>query len=161
MPAIAAYLNAHGFAVVAQDVRGKFRSDGERFPFVNEAADGHQTIDWIVAQPWSDGTVGMLGDSYYSFTPRCGPSCRASPARGSWTCSRPVSCPSFRSTSGPCTRSRRRACSTEPSCRPNRWPDSTRPLVGQPPAKPARRLALDRRVAGRSAPVPPHERDGS
>ncbi|MGV9384937.1 CocE/NonD family hydrolase [Nonomuraea sp. NPDC003707] len=68
IPAIAAYLNAHGFAVVAQDVRGKFRSDGERFPFVNEAADGHQTIDWIVAQPWSDGTVGMLGDSYYGFT---------------------------------------------------------------------------------------------
>ncbi|MGI5490038.1 CocE/NonD family hydrolase [Microtetraspora malaysiensis] len=68
MPAVAAYLNAHGFAVVVQDVRGKFRSEGERFPFVNEAADGHQTIDWIVAQPWSDGTVGMLGDSYYGFT---------------------------------------------------------------------------------------------
>ncbi|MEU6998769.1 CocE/NonD family hydrolase [Nonomuraea sp. NPDC046570] len=68
MPEIAAYLTAHGFAVVAQDVRGKFRSEGERFPFVNEAADGYETIEWIVAQPWSDGTVGMLGDSYYGFT---------------------------------------------------------------------------------------------
>lgn len=68
MPAIAGYLTAHGFAVAIQDVRGKFRSDGERFPFVHEAADGHDTLDWLVAQPWSDGTVGMIGDSYYGFT---------------------------------------------------------------------------------------------
>ena len=68
MPSIAGYLNAHGFAVVVQDVRGKFRSEGGRLPFVNEAADGYDTIDWVVKQPWSDGTVGMLGDSYYGFT---------------------------------------------------------------------------------------------
>ena len=68
IPQIAAYLNDHGFAVVAQDVRGKFRSGGQPDPFVNEAADGAATLDWIVTQPWSTGRVGMLGDSYYGFT---------------------------------------------------------------------------------------------
>jgi uncharacterized protein len=68
MPGIGGYLAAHGFAAVIQDVRGKFRSAGERFPFVHEAADGADTLDWIVAQSWSDGTVGMMGDSYYGYT---------------------------------------------------------------------------------------------
>jgi len=68
MPAIAHYLTANGFAVVIQDVRGKFRSEGVAEPFVNEAADGHDALDWIVSQPWSNGIVGMSGDSYYGFT---------------------------------------------------------------------------------------------
>lgn len=68
MPAIARYLNANGFAAVIQDVRGKFRSEGTPEPFVNEAADGYDTIEWLTAQPWSNGVVGMLGDSYYGFT---------------------------------------------------------------------------------------------
>lgn len=68
LPSIANYLCAHGFGVVVQDVRGKFRSEGRREPFVNEAADGHATLDWIQAQTWSSGAVGMLGDSYYGFT---------------------------------------------------------------------------------------------
>lgn len=68
IPQIAAYLNDHGFAVVAQDVRGKFRSGGQPDPFVNEAADGAATLDWISGQPWSTGRAGMLGDSYYGFT---------------------------------------------------------------------------------------------
>lgn len=68
MASIAAYLNAHGFAAVVQDVRGKFRSEGERVPFANELADGYDTLEWIVAQEWCGGAVGMLGDSYYGFT---------------------------------------------------------------------------------------------
>ncbi|MUL80455.1 MULTISPECIES: CocE/NonD family hydrolase [unclassified Mycolicibacterium] len=68
LPQIAARLTAHGFAAVLQDVRGKFRSEGERDPFVNEAGDGYATLDWIVEQPWSNGIVGMMGDSYYGFT---------------------------------------------------------------------------------------------
>ncbi|MEW2571809.1 CocE/NonD family hydrolase [Streptomyces sp. NPDC047070] len=68
LPDITARLTAYGFAAVVQDVRGKFRSDGERLPFVNEAADGAATIDWIVRRPWSNGVVGMMGDSYYGFT---------------------------------------------------------------------------------------------
>jgi hypothetical protein len=61
-------LSAHGFGAVVQDVRGKFRSEGDRVPFVTDAADGAATLDWITAQSWSDGIVGMLGDSYYGFT---------------------------------------------------------------------------------------------
>jgi putative CocE/NonD family hydrolase len=54
--------------VVTQDVRGKIRSEGETLAFVHEVADGAATLDWIVSQPWSNGDVGMLGDSYYGFT---------------------------------------------------------------------------------------------
>ncbi|MFI6369773.1 CocE/NonD family hydrolase [Streptomyces sp. NPDC050546] len=68
MDRIAAYLTARGYAVVVQDVRGKFRSEGETMPFVHEAADGYDTLDWIAGQAWSDGRVGMFGDSYYGAT---------------------------------------------------------------------------------------------
>ncbi|WIM94110.1 CocE/NonD family hydrolase [Actinoplanes oblitus] len=68
MPRVAAYFTARGYTMVVQDVRGKFRSEGETLLFVNEAYDGYDTLDWIVNQPWSDGVVGMWGDSYYGFT---------------------------------------------------------------------------------------------
>ncbi|MEV6756678.1 CocE/NonD family hydrolase [Streptomyces sp. NPDC051214] len=65
---IARLFTARGYAVVVQDVRGKFRSGGHTLPFLRESEDGYDTIDWIVDQPWSDGRVGMFGDSYYGFT---------------------------------------------------------------------------------------------
>ncbi|MYW67349.1 CocE/NonD family hydrolase [Streptomyces sp. SID8379] len=65
---VAARFTACGYAVVVQDVRGKFRSEGPTVPFLREPDDGYDTIDWIVRQPWSDGLVGMFGDSYYGFT---------------------------------------------------------------------------------------------
>ncbi|MFJ8650330.1 CocE/NonD family hydrolase [Streptomyces sp. NPDC093546] len=65
---IAALFTARGYAVVVQDVRGKFRSGGRTLPFLREPQDGYDTLDWIVHQPWSDGVVGMFGDSYYGFT---------------------------------------------------------------------------------------------
>jgi predicted acyl esterase len=68
MPQIAAYFTARGYRMVVQDVRGKFRSEGETLLFVNEAYDGYDTLDWVINQPWSDGTVGMWGDSYYGYT---------------------------------------------------------------------------------------------
>lgn len=68
IPQICAHFAAHGFAAVAQDVRGKYRSSGEREPFANEADDGCDSLDWIVAQHWSSGKVGTWGDSYYGFT---------------------------------------------------------------------------------------------
>lgn len=68
LPLIARTVTAHGFALVAQDVRGKFRSEGEAFPYVHEAADGHDTLDWLAAQSFCDGTIGMIGDSYCAFT---------------------------------------------------------------------------------------------
>ena len=65
---IAERFTARGYAVVVQDVRGKFRSGGETVGLLNEAADGYDSIEWVSTQPWNDGMVGMFGDSYYGFT---------------------------------------------------------------------------------------------
>jgi putative CocE/NonD family hydrolase len=53
-----------GFAVVLQHCRGRGSSDGEFRPWLDEGADGHDTIAWITAQPWSNGEVVMSGMSY-------------------------------------------------------------------------------------------------
>ncbi len=68
MTSVAPRFVERGYAFVAQDVRGKARSEGETFAFVHEVQDGADTLEWITAQPWSDGTVAMFGDSYYGFT---------------------------------------------------------------------------------------------
>ena len=68
MPALAPYFTERGYAFVVQDVRGKFRSEGETLPFTYEVQDGYDTIDWIARQAWCDGNVGMWGDSYYGYT---------------------------------------------------------------------------------------------
>ena len=57
-----------GYAVVIQEVRGRHVSDGEWLPYVHEAEDGFDTIDWIASQPWCDGNVGMFGISYHGAT---------------------------------------------------------------------------------------------
>jgi uncharacterized protein len=57
-----------GFAVVCQDVRGQYGSDGDFNPFVSEGSDGYDTVEWIAAQPWSNGAVGMAGRSYSAAT---------------------------------------------------------------------------------------------
>jgi putative CocE/NonD family hydrolase len=53
-----------GYAVVAQDVRGRYASDGEFRPYENEGRDGYDTIEWAARQPWSNGRVGTFGLSY-------------------------------------------------------------------------------------------------
>jgi putative CocE/NonD family hydrolase len=55
---------ARGYAVVIQDVRGRYASDGEFAPYQNEGKDGYDTIEWAARQPWSDGNVGTFGLSY-------------------------------------------------------------------------------------------------
>ena len=57
-----------GYAVVAQDCRGRFDSGGEFEPYHREAEDGYDTQEWIGAQPWCDGNVGTWGQSYVGFT---------------------------------------------------------------------------------------------
>ena len=54
-----------GYAVVIQQIRGVGRSEG-RFAFnaPHERSDGHDTVEWIAAQPWCSGAVGMDGSSY-------------------------------------------------------------------------------------------------
>ena len=60
-----------GLALVIQDVRGRYGSQGDWFPFVNEPQDGLDTLDWILAQPWCDGHIGMTGDSYLAHVQIC------------------------------------------------------------------------------------------
>ena len=65
---LAKTLNFFKIAVVIQDVRGKYESGGEFYPFINERDDGLETLEWIRDQPWSDGTVGGFGASYLGIT---------------------------------------------------------------------------------------------
>jgi len=53
-----------GYAVVVQDVRGRYASEGEFHPYAQESHDGYDTIEWAAAQPWSSGSVGTFGLSY-------------------------------------------------------------------------------------------------
>jgi putative CocE/NonD family hydrolase len=60
----ARYFARRGYVVAVQDVRGRFASEGRWEPFVHEAKDGYDTIEWLARQPWSSGKVGMIGESY-------------------------------------------------------------------------------------------------
>lgn len=53
-----------GYAVVMQDVRGRYASDGEYVAYQQEGKDGYDTIEWAAGQPWSNGAVGTFGLSY-------------------------------------------------------------------------------------------------
>jgi len=57
-----------GIAFVIQDCRGRYGSEGDWYPFVHEADDGFDTLEWMAAQPWCNGRVGMSGDSYIAAT---------------------------------------------------------------------------------------------
>jgi hypothetical protein len=57
-----------GYAVVIQDCRGRYDSDGTWDPYVCEAEDGYDTQQWVGQQPWCDGTIGTFGISYVGFT---------------------------------------------------------------------------------------------
>ena len=64
--AIRAAMN--GYAVVIQDVRGRYSSEGEFYTFVNEIDDGYDSVEWVASQPWCTGKVGMYGSSYVGAT---------------------------------------------------------------------------------------------
>lgn len=59
------YFAKRGFAYVVVDTRGRGNSKGRFRPFSpKEADDGYDTVQWIAAQSWSNGKVGMRGGSY-------------------------------------------------------------------------------------------------
>ena len=58
------YFASRGYAVAVQDVRGRWDSEGEWYPFKSEAEDGYDTQEWLGGQPWCDGNVGTAGGSY-------------------------------------------------------------------------------------------------
>jgi uncharacterized protein len=59
---------ARGYVVVAQDVRGRFQSEGDWYPFKHESQDGYDTVEWAAALPYANGKVGMYGGSYVGAT---------------------------------------------------------------------------------------------
>lgn len=69
-PALGNFFAENGIAFVAQNVRGRFGSDGEFNAYfdAHEITDGFDAIDWIVAQEWSNGIVGVMGESYAAYT---------------------------------------------------------------------------------------------
>jgi uncharacterized protein len=65
----AAYeMATHGYVVILQDVRGRYTSEGEWYPFRHESEDGYDTVEWAAALPFSNGKVGMTGGSYVGAT---------------------------------------------------------------------------------------------
>ena len=64
----AIYAAMNGYAVVIQDVRGRYSSEGEFYTFVNEIDDGYDSVEWVAGQPWCSGKVGMYGVSYVGAT---------------------------------------------------------------------------------------------
>lgn len=58
----------HGYVVVLQDVRGRYKSDGHWRPLVDDPNDGFDTAQWIGTQPWCDGGIGTMGSSYAGAT---------------------------------------------------------------------------------------------
>lgn len=57
-----------GYAVVIQDTRGRFASEGENLPFEGDGwwenrADGVDTVEWILQQRWCNGRIGTWGGS--------------------------------------------------------------------------------------------------
>jgi putative CocE/NonD family hydrolase len=63
----AKYAADHGYVGIVADARGKRLSPDKPEPYEHEAKDVNAVIEWIIAQPWSDGRVGMYGGSYSGF----------------------------------------------------------------------------------------------
>ncbi len=61
-------LASHGYVVIIQDTRGRYASQGEFYPFLNEPNDGYDTVEWAAKLPYSNGQVGMFGGSYVGAT---------------------------------------------------------------------------------------------
>lgn len=61
---IGTYFAEHGYVVMYMDVRGRGDSDGEFTPYRNDGVDGYDTIEWLAAQDYCNGSIGTLGGSY-------------------------------------------------------------------------------------------------
>ena len=64
----ARWFAARGYAVVVNDVRGRYASEGVWRMIVDDPADGARVADWIVGMPWSSGKIGTFGTSYVGGT---------------------------------------------------------------------------------------------
>ena len=58
----------YGYIVILQDTRGRGKSEGTWTWMSDDVQDGYDMVEWIAAQPWSNGKVGMMGCSYVGAT---------------------------------------------------------------------------------------------
>jgi uncharacterized protein len=63
----AVYFAAHGYPFLCVDTRGRGNSEGEFKPFINEAKDGYDIVEWLARQPYCNGKVAMWGGSYAGY----------------------------------------------------------------------------------------------
>jgi putative CocE/NonD family hydrolase len=61
------YFATHGLPFVIVDVRGRGNSEGEFRPFIQEAQDGYDAVEWLARQPFCNGKVAMWGGSYAGY----------------------------------------------------------------------------------------------
>jgi hypothetical protein len=59
---------AHGYVAVIQDVRGRYASEGNWYPFKYESRDGYDTVEWAAGLPHCNGKVALFGGSYTGIT---------------------------------------------------------------------------------------------
>ena len=65
---IAAYFTAHGYAVLYQDTRGRYGSEGIFVKYLSDGEDGFDTCAWLLEQSWCDGRICTMGLSYGAHT---------------------------------------------------------------------------------------------
>jgi len=65
---LAGYFTAHGYAVVYQDTRGRYGSEGRFVKYLSDGEDGFDTCTWLLEQPWCDGRICTMGLSYAAHT---------------------------------------------------------------------------------------------
>ncbi len=65
---IGRYYASRGYVFVAQDTRGRYKSEGVWHMLTDDGPDGDDTAEWLIDQPWSDGKFGMMGTSYVGGT---------------------------------------------------------------------------------------------
>ncbi len=67
-PVTAEYFAIRGYVLVIQDTRGRYKSEGSFTKYLNEGSDGYDAVEWVAAQPWSNGKIGTFGLSYAAHT---------------------------------------------------------------------------------------------
>lgn len=65
---IGKYYAARGYVFLAQDTRGRYKSEGVWHMLSDDGPDGYDMAEWLIKQPWSNGKFGMMGTSYFGGT---------------------------------------------------------------------------------------------
>ena len=63
----ASYFASRGLPVVCVDVRGRGNSDEQFRPYIHDARDGYDIVEWVARQSFCNGKVGMYGASYLGY----------------------------------------------------------------------------------------------